>query len=109
MPSRHLHHSPVEAPSATASTEHGLLATWRAACALEGLSPDGPAHLPRLFAIDERLGLGDEVRYERRPKDVSEDARARAACPDGVVWIPTDGGGSNSGSAGRGGGCGGGG
>ena len=98
----YLHHSPAEAPSATASTEDGLLATWRAACALEGLSSEDPAHLPRLFAIDERLGLSDGVRYERRPKNPSEDARIPAGCPDGVVWIPTDGGGITGASAKRG-------
>lgn len=64
---RYLDHTPAEGMTAGTSMEDGALATWRAACVLEGIDAGAPDRLPRIFAVDERVGIEDGVRYAIDP------------------------------------------
>lgn len=108
---RFLHHTPAEAMPAPTEATEGIRRTWRLACQRAGLSPDAPATLPLLFAIDDRLQIPDGFRY------VPDCTRAPAARADRPVYcgahIGCAGGGladagESAGAAdGGGGGCGG--
>lgn len=60
---RYLHHAPAEGPDEPDMVE-GLRAAWWYACQLEGIDPEAPERLPRIFDLDRRLGLEDGVRYD---------------------------------------------
>ena len=52
---RFLHHTPAEAMSAPTQASEGIRRAWRLACAREGIDPQKPDRLPRLFALDAAL------------------------------------------------------
>lgn len=60
---RFLHHTPAEAMTTPTQASEGLRRAWRLACAQEGIDPAKPARLPRLFAIDARLGIAGGFVY----------------------------------------------
>lgn len=126
---RYLHHAPAGGEDGP-DMEAGMATAWRLACQVEGIDPDGPDRLPRIFALDERLGLEDALLYDIAPLAPGEErgipvhARGRAdggagrvagasACSaGGAVGCGAFGGGGGCGggsSCGGGGGCGGGG
>lgn len=61
---RFLHHTPAEAMRSPTQASEGLRRAWRLACAHENINPQKPERLPRLFAIDARLGLADGFIYQ---------------------------------------------
>jgi len=54
---RFLHHTPAEAMASPRVASDGIKRAWRLACEREGINPRTPARLPRLFALDARLGI----------------------------------------------------
>lgn len=112
---QYLDHTPAEGMTAGASMDDGLLATFRAACALEGIDPDLPDRLPRIFSIDERVGIEDGARYALdpggRPPFRASRHGAAAGATLGTAGASSCGGafagcgGGSSGSGDGGGGC----
>ncbi len=113
----YLHHSPTEATGVADRMERGLRTTWAVACALEGIDRRRPDRLPRIFALDDRLGLEDGMRW--RPPELGPDAGPvalrRADAAGGAAWVTAGaawggsscGGGASLGSGDGGGGGGG--
>ncbi|MBJ7455914.1 MAG: hypothetical protein JHC74_07635, partial [Thermoleophilia bacterium] len=64
---RYLDHTPSEGLPDPGLMEDGMHATWRAACALEGIDARNPDRLPRIFAIDDRVGAADGYRFRADP------------------------------------------
>ncbi len=94
---------------------------FRGACELEGIDPHRPDRLPRIFAIDEELGIEDGFRFVPFPDGVRPFEMLRPErTPTGVAWVAVPagaafagsgcaGGANGCGSSGGGSGCGGGG
>ena len=61
---RFLHHTPAEAMSSPTSASNGLKRAWRLACQRENIDPRHPQRLPRIFALDARLGLAGGFVYQ---------------------------------------------
>jgi len=117
---RFLHHTPAEAMKNLAQAREGLERTWRVACNREGIKPNDPAALPRLFALDTLLEIPDGHHYVLNP-DAGREARAPLTPGSAVTLDNVDsesrihhashigGGGASWGGCGGGcGGCGGG-
>ncbi|MDX6554679.1 MAG: hypothetical protein QOD86_874 [Miltoncostaeaceae bacterium] len=71
---RYLHHAPAggeDGPDMAAGLDHA----WWLACGVEGIDPDDPDRLPRIFALDERLELEDALRYDLAPVAPGEARR----------------------------------
>ena len=60
---RFLHHTPAEAMSSPTQASAGLRRAWRLACAHEQIDPKKPQRLPRLFALDAKLGIAGGFVY----------------------------------------------
>lgn len=60
---RFLHHTPAEAMNSPTQASEGLRRAWRLACAHEGINPQKPERLPRLFALDAELGIAGGFIY----------------------------------------------
>lgn len=60
---RFLHHTPAEAMSSPTQASQGLRRAWRLACRREGIDPQKPERLPRLFALDASLGIAGGFVY----------------------------------------------
>lgn len=61
---RFLHHTPAEAMRAPTDAQDGIKRAWRLACKREGIDPQKPASLPRLFALDALLGIAGGFVYQ---------------------------------------------
>lgn len=61
---RFLHHTPAEAMVAPTQASEGLKLAWQLACLREGLDPQRPRRLPRLFALDAQLGIAGGFVYQ---------------------------------------------
>ena len=60
---RFLHHTPAEAMRSPTDASDGIKRAWRLACSREGIDPQNPSRLPRLFALDARLGIAGGFIY----------------------------------------------
>ena len=60
---RFLHHTPAEAMRSPTDAGDGIKRAWRLACAREGIDPQNPSRLPRLFALDAQLGIAGGFVY----------------------------------------------
>lgn len=60
---RFLHHTPAEAMRSPTDAGDGIKRAWRLACAREGIDPQKPDRLPRLFGLDARLGIAGGFVY----------------------------------------------
>lgn len=103
---RFLHHTPAEAMSTPTQASNGLKRAWQMACVREYINPKAPERLPRLFALDAKLGIAGGFVYQL-------DCMAARHAADGASYCASHigcGGGDSgcSGDAGDGGGCGGG-
>jgi hypothetical protein len=54
---RFLHHTPAEAMRAPTRAQEGIRRAWRLACNRELIHPGQPKKLPRIFAMDAKLGI----------------------------------------------------
>ena len=61
---RFLHHTPTEAMSSPTTASNGLKRAWRLACQRENINHRHPERLPRIFALDARLGLAGGFIYQ---------------------------------------------
>ena len=61
---RFLHHTPAEAMTSPTQAGDGIKRAWRLACAHESIDPKAPDRLPRLFALDARLGIAGGFVYQ---------------------------------------------
>lgn len=61
---RFLHHTPAEAMRSPTQASDGLKRAWRLACFHEGIDPKKPDRLPRLFALDAKLGIAGGFVYQ---------------------------------------------
>jgi hypothetical protein len=128
---RYLDHTPSEGLPDPGLMEDGMRATWRAACALEGIDDRNPDRLPRIFATDAQVGAEDGYRFRTDP-GAPQPFRADGRTPAGGTAAPSagagasyaggafagcgggphggggDAGGGDGGGGGCGGGCGGG-
>lgn len=105
---RYLDHTPSEGVPDPGMMEAGMRATWRAACALEGIDERNPDRLPRIFAIDARVGAADGYRFRTDP-GAPEPFRAEGHAPAGGAAGPSAGAGATPYAGGAFAGCGGGG
>lgn len=108
---RFLHHTPAEAMSAPTQASEGLRRAWRLACRREGINPQKPERLPRLFALDARLGIAGGFVYHLDCMAAQQGGDASGYC---ASHIGCGGNGGSDGCTGGdsdggcGGGCGGG-
>jgi len=116
---RYLHHTPVEGMSSPTVAQDGIKRAWRLACAREGIDPNAPDRLPRLFAIDASMNIADGFHYTLNCKDNRTQAGGSApycashiGCSSGCAgdtgsdsggWGDSDGGSSCGSSCGGGG------
>lgn len=111
---RFLHHTPAEAMSAPTQASAGLRRAWRLACRREGIDPQKPTLLPRLFALDSRLGIAGGFVYHLDCMAARPGGEAAGYCASHIGCGGTGGsdgcGGDSGGSCGSGcsSGCGGG-
>lgn len=116
---RFLHHTPAEAMSSPTQASAGLRRAWRLACAHEQIDPKKPQRLPRLFALDAKLGIagGFVYRLDCLAAGQAGGAGDNAFCAShigcggstgcGGDSGSSDAGGDDGGGDGGGGGCGG--
>lgn len=115
---RFLHHTPTEAMASRTMATEGIRRAWRLACAREKIDPKVPTRLPRLFALDAKLGIAGGFIYhlDCRAAHITGDSSGFCASDIGCGGSAGCGGesGSDAGSdgggdsGGDGGGCGGG-
>lgn len=119
-----LHHTPAVMLGPARADNEGLRRCWWYVCKDENINPVKPLRLPLLFALDEKLGIGDGFRYaancERRQANGANNMHCGSDFSDGSIDGGTSGFGdsgtiggadasdSGGGSDGCGGGCGGG-
>ena len=72
---RFLHHTPHESVAGRQSANTSLVRCWRIACAIEGIAPERPSHLPLLFALDAEFGLADGFHYAINCRGATRDGR----------------------------------
>jgi hypothetical protein len=118
---RFLHHTPAEAMTSPTHAGDGIKRAWRLACRRESIDPKKPARLPRLFALDARLGIAGGFVYQLDCLAASSGTGSDAYCASHIGCSSSgggcagdaggsgDSGGSDGGGSGCGGGCGGGG
>lgn len=111
---RFLHHTPAEAMRTPTQASDGLKRAWHLACRREGINPKRPERLPRLFALDARLGIAGGFVYQLDCLAATGGATGSGYCAShigcsGSSGCSGDAGSSDSGSdGGCSGGCGGG-
>lgn len=110
---RFLHHTPAEAMSSPTSASNGLKRAWRLACQRENIDPRHPERLPRIFALDARLGLAGGFVYQLDCMAGAAGTTGNAYCASHIGCSSGCSGDSGSsggdgGADGDGGGCGGG-
>ncbi|MGD9570838.1 MAG: hypothetical protein AB7V62_02995 [Thermoleophilia bacterium] len=103
-----LHHTPAPAVTGRMDTDFAMERTFRGACELEGIDPARPDRLPRIFAIDEQLGIEDGFRFVPFPDGIRPFEMLRPErTPTGVAWVAVPAGAAfASGCAGGANGCG---
>lgn len=104
---RFLHHTPAEAMSSPTQASQGLRRAWRLACRREGIDPQKPERLPRLFALDTRLGIAGGFVYHLDCMAAHQGGDTSGYCASHMGCGGSSGSDGCSGS-GCGGGCGGG-
>lgn len=108
-----LHHTPTEAMASPTLATAGIRLAWHLACAREKIDPKAPERLPRLFALDARLGIAGGFIYHldcqaaRLAGDSSGFCASHISC-SGSTGCGGDSCGSSDGDSGDGSGCGGG-
>jgi len=107
---RFLHHTPAEAMSTPTQASDGLRRAWRLACRREGINPQKPERLPRLFALDSRLGIAGGFAYHLDCMAARQGGDASGYCASHIECGGSSGSDGCSGDSGSGcsGGCGGG-
>lgn len=122
----YLHHTPAEALAEPSDMDSGLATTWTIACAVEGIDPRSTTRLPRIFALDEEIGMADGMRHRLAARGgdpglaiplvivAGADTGGTVAKPGRETGCGASGGGGGSScgsgdGGGAGGGCGGGG
>lgn len=110
---RFLHHTPAEAMRSPTQASAGLRRAWRLACAHEQINPQAPERLPRLFALDAKLGLAGGFVYQLDCLAAGHAGNSYCASHIGCGGSNGCGGGcaadaGNAGGGSDGGGCGGG-
>lgn len=107
---RFLHHTPAEAMSSPTQASQGLRRAWRLACRREGIDPQKPERLPRLFALDARLGIAGGFVYHLDCMAAHQGGDASGYCASHMGCGGSSGsdGCSGDSDSGCGGGCGGG-
>jgi hypothetical protein len=107
---RFLHHTPAEAMSTPTQASDGLRRAWRLACRREGINPQKPERLPRLFALDSRLGIAGGFVYQLDCMAARQGGDASGYCASHIGCGSSSGSDGCSGDSGSGcgGGCGGG-
>lgn len=105
---RFLHHTPAEAMSSPTQASQGLRRAWRLACQREGIDPRKPERLPRLFALDARLGIAGGFVYQLDCMAAQQGGDASGYCASHIGCGGGSGSDGCSGDAGSGCGCGGG-
>lgn len=116
---RFLHHTPAEAMRSPTQASDGLKRAWRLACIRERIDPKKPDRLPRLFALDAKLGIAGGFVYQLDCLAASGGAAGSDFCAShigcgssgcgGSSGCSGDSNGGGDGGSGCGGGCGGGG
>lgn len=107
---RFLHHTPAEAMRSPTDASDGIKLAWRLACAREGIDPQKPDRLPRLFAIDARIGLAGGFVYSLNCMAASGGAGSGNFCASHIgcgSGCSGDSGAADSDGGSCGGGCGG--
>lgn len=61
---RFLHHVPAEAMKTPTAAQRGIKLAWKLACQREGIQPQTPSRLPRLFALDAALNIPNGFTYQ---------------------------------------------
>ncbi|MCR6653864.1 MAG: hypothetical protein NVV73_21300 [Cellvibrionaceae bacterium] len=61
---RFLHHVPAEAMKTPTAAQSGIKLAWKLACEREGIQPQTPSRLPRLFALDAALRIPNGFAYQ---------------------------------------------
>ena len=114
---RFLHHTPAEAPGASARRNDGLRRAWYWACREESINPRRATRLPLLFALDTKLDIPGGYRWAPDCRDVAAgnqgvycggDLSGDSLAGDGEGFGGCDSGGGHAGGDGDGGGDGGG-
>lgn len=105
---RFLHHTPAEAMSSPTQASQGLCRAWRLACRREGIDPQKPERLPRLFALDNRLGIAGGFVYHLDCMAARQAGDASGYCASHIGCGGSGSDGCSGDSGGCGGGCGGG-
>lgn len=105
---RFLHHTPAEAMSSPTQASQGLRRAWRLACRREGIDPQNPERLPRLFALDNRLGIAGGFVYHLDCMAARQAGDASGYCASHIGCGGSGSDGCSGDSGGCGGGCGGG-
>ncbi|WP_295006359.1 hypothetical protein [uncultured Dechloromonas sp.] len=107
---RFLHHTPAEAMASPTQASQGLRRAWRLACRREGIDPQKPDRLPRLFALDARLGIAGGFVYRLDCLAAQQGGDASGYCASHLGCGGSSGSDGCSGDSGSGcgGGCGGG-
>lgn len=72
---RFLHHTPHESVSGRQTANTSLVRCWRIACAIEGIAPERPSHLPLLFALDAEFEIADGFHYAINCRGATRDGR----------------------------------
>lgn len=60
---RYLHHHPAETMNSPTQATKGIRRAWQLACRREKIDPEKPDRLPRLFALDAKLGIAGGFVY----------------------------------------------
>lgn len=103
---RFLHHLPAESMRSATQASIGIRRCWQFACRLERISASRPQQLPRLFAIDQALGIAGGFSYVLNCQDPRWGGDSYCASHIGCGGSACAGG---EGGGDGGGGCGGGG
>lgn len=61
----YLHHVPAEVMSPSENASDALKNSWKHACHLEEINPNGLNRIPKLFALDKHLNIKDGFYYAR--------------------------------------------
>ena len=107
---RFLHHTPAEAMTSPTQASNGIKRAWRLACAHEGINPQAPDRLPRLFALDAALTIAGGFIYQLDCLAAGQNGLGSGFCASHIGCgggCSGDSGSSDGDSGGCGGGCGG--
>lgn len=72
---------------AAGKADVAIVRTWHLLCARLGIDPAHPTKLPRLFALDRRLGVEDGIYYALSAQDMRSMEHANLA---GAVYLLTE-------------------